>query len=119
MPCGPGTCISADGWKDVLEPVIARYRNKMKRRYFRGDAAFANPEVYELLEAEGYKYTIRLPAQHGPTGTHRLAAEASSGPAATRGAPLPCQLQLPSWFLDQTAPGRGQGGVASGRTLSA
>jgi len=53
---------SADGWKDVLEPVIARYRRKMKRRYFRGDAAFANPEVYELLEAEGYKYTIRLPA---------------------------------------------------------
>jgi hypothetical protein len=34
----------------------------MKRRYFRGDAAFANPEVYEFLEAEGYKYTIRLPA---------------------------------------------------------
>ena len=34
----------------------------MKRRYFRGDAAFANPEVYELLEVEGYKYTIRLPA---------------------------------------------------------
>jgi hypothetical protein len=53
---------SADGWRDVLEPVVARYRRKMKRRYFRGDAAFANPEVYELLEAEGYKYTIRLPA---------------------------------------------------------
>jgi hypothetical protein len=53
---------SADGWKDVLEPVLARYRNRIKRRYFRGDAAFANPEVYELLEAEGYKYTIRLPA---------------------------------------------------------
>ncbi len=58
----PGTVHSADGWKDVLEPVIARYRNKMKRRYFRGDAAFASPEIYELLEAEGYKYTIRLPA---------------------------------------------------------
>jgi hypothetical protein len=28
----------------------------------RADAAFANPEIYELLEAEGYKYTIRLPA---------------------------------------------------------
>ena len=53
---------SADGWKDVLVPVIARYRDKIKRRYFRGDAAFANPEVCELLEAEGYKYTIRLPA---------------------------------------------------------
>ena len=34
----------------------------MKRRYFRGDAAFANPEMYEFLEAEGYGYTIRLPA---------------------------------------------------------
>ncbi len=32
------------------------------RRYFRTDAAFANPEVYEFLEAEGYKYAIRLPA---------------------------------------------------------
>jgi hypothetical protein len=41
---------------------LARYRDKLKHRYFRGDAAFANPEVYELLEAEGYKYTIRLPA---------------------------------------------------------
>jgi len=34
----------------------------MRRRYFRGDAAFANPDIYEFLEAEGYKYTIRLPA---------------------------------------------------------
>src|SRR5665811_2015950 len=33
----------------------------MKRRYFRGDAAYANPGIYEFLEAEGYKYTIRLP----------------------------------------------------------
>jgi hypothetical protein len=57
-----GNVHSADGWRDLLEPVIARYRRTMKRRYFRGDAAFANPEVYELLEAEGYKYTIRLPA---------------------------------------------------------
>jgi hypothetical protein len=37
----------------VLEPVIARYRGAMKRLYFRGDAAFANPEMYEFLEAEG------------------------------------------------------------------
>jgi hypothetical protein len=58
----PGNVHSADGWRDLLEPVIARYRGKVKRRYFRADAAFANPEVYELLEAEGYKYTIRLPA---------------------------------------------------------
>src|SRR3954466_3507980 len=58
----PGNVHSADGWREVLEPVVARYRHKMKRRCFRGDAAFANPEVYEFLEAEGFKYTIRLPA---------------------------------------------------------
>ena len=61
MPAA-GNVHSADGWREVLEPVLARYRHKMKRRYFRGDAAFANPEIYEFLEAEGYKYTIRLPA---------------------------------------------------------
>jgi len=58
----PGNVHSADGWREVLEPVVARYRHTMKCRYFRGDAAFANPEVYEFLEAEGYQYTIRLPA---------------------------------------------------------
>ena len=58
----PGNVHSADGWRAVLEPVIARYRGIVKRLYFRGDAAFANPEIYEFLEAEGIGYTIRLPA---------------------------------------------------------
>jgi hypothetical protein len=34
----------------------------VKHLYFRGDAAFANPEIYEFLEAQGAGYTIRLPA---------------------------------------------------------
>ena len=58
----PGNVHSAHEWRDVLDPVVARYRNKTLRRYFRGDAAFASPEVYEFLEAEGFKYAIRLPA---------------------------------------------------------
>jgi len=58
----PGNVHSADGWRAVLEPVVARYRGTVKRLYFRGDAAFANPEMYEFLEAEGIGYTIRLPA---------------------------------------------------------
>jgi hypothetical protein len=58
----PGNVHSADGWRAVLGPVIARYRGSVKRLYFRGDAAFANPEIYELLEAEGIGYAIRLPA---------------------------------------------------------
>src|SRR5258708_10490710 len=62
VPCARGNVHSADGWREVLEPVIARYRDKVKRRYFRGDAAFALPDLYEFLEAEGYKYAIRLKA---------------------------------------------------------
>ena len=58
----PGNVHSAEGWRDVLEPVVARYRTTMKRRYFRADAGFASPEVYEFLEAEDYGYVIRLPA---------------------------------------------------------
>jgi len=42
--------------------VVGRYRDRTKRRFFRGDAAFALPDLYDYLEAEGYKYTIRLKA---------------------------------------------------------
>jgi hypothetical protein len=52
----------ADGWRAVLEPVIVRYRGIVKRLYFRGDAAFASPEIYRFLEAEGMGDVIWLPA---------------------------------------------------------
>ena len=58
----PGNVHSAHGWRDVLEPVVARYRIKRLRRFFRGDAAFALPGVYDFLEAEGFGHAIRLPA---------------------------------------------------------
>ena len=45
----------------VLEPVVARYRERDLRRYFRGDAAFASPDIYEFPEDEGFLYAIRLP----------------------------------------------------------
>jgi hypothetical protein len=57
-----GNVHSADDWRSVLEPVVARYRAKADRRFFRGDAAFALPDLYDFLEGEGYKYTIRLKA---------------------------------------------------------
>ena len=46
----------------MLEPVIARYRERRLPLWFCGDAAFAKPELYELLDAEGIGYAIRLPA---------------------------------------------------------
>jgi hypothetical protein len=33
----------------VLTPVIERYKGKVSRIYFRADAAFASPDVYEFL----------------------------------------------------------------------
>jgi Transposase DDE domain group 1 len=57
-----GNVASADDWRGVLEPVVARYRRANIGRFFRGDAAFARPEIYEYLEAEGYLYAIRLPS---------------------------------------------------------
>jgi hypothetical protein len=58
----PGNVHSADDWRSVLVPVIARYRGRGLALHFRGDAAFAKPELYEMLEAEGMGYAIRLPA---------------------------------------------------------
>lgn len=58
----PGNVHSAHEWRNVLEPVVARYRDRKLRRYFRGDAAYALPGIYEFLEAEGFSYAIRLPA---------------------------------------------------------
>jgi len=55
-----GPVRSADDWHSVLGPVVARYRDKDIQGFFRADAAFARPEVYEFLEAEAYRYSIRL-----------------------------------------------------------
>src|ERR1700676_462955 len=49
-------------FEPLLKPVVARYRGKVSRIYFRADAGFANPDVYQYLEAERIKYAIRLPA---------------------------------------------------------
>lgn len=58
----PGNVHSAEGWPDVLEPVVERYKKRKVRLYFRGDAAFASPDLYEYLEAEGILYAIRIKA---------------------------------------------------------
>ena len=40
-----GNVHSAEDWRSVLAPVIARYRKRGLDLYFRGDAAFAKPEL--------------------------------------------------------------------------
>jgi hypothetical protein len=58
----PGNVHSADGWRDLLEPIVDGYKDTDKKLYFRGDAAFASPDIYEYLEKEGILYAIRLKA---------------------------------------------------------
>ena len=57
-----GNVHSADGWQELLEPVVKGYQKKGLRLLFRGDAAFAKPELYEYLEQGKIGYAIRLPA---------------------------------------------------------
>jgi hypothetical protein len=57
-----GNVHSAEDWRSVLEPVVARYRGRSLEMFFRADAAFANPGVYAFLEKERIGYAIRLPA---------------------------------------------------------
>jgi hypothetical protein len=110
----PGNVHSADGWRVVLEPVVARYRETVKRLYLRGDAAFAIPEIYEFLEAEGIGYTIRLPANRVLQDRIGYLLK-----RPVRRAPLLRQLWLSGAELEEKPPGGSQGRVASGRTFPA
>jgi hypothetical protein len=116
----PGNVHSAEGWQAVLEPVVARYRGKVRRRYFRADAAFAAPEVYTFLETESFRYAIRLPANAVLQRriAHLLKRPVSRPPPAPGGPALVRELQLPSGFLGPLPPGGGEGRVAPWRTLS-
>ena len=43
-----GNVHSADGWRDVLDPVIARYAGRdLGGHFFRADAAYAILALYE------------------------------------------------------------------------
>ncbi len=58
----PGNVHSAEGWEELLLPEIERQQQMGKEVAFRGDAAFARPEIYEALEERGVKYAIGIPA---------------------------------------------------------
>ncbi len=115
----PGNVHSAEGWRSVLEPVIARYRERGLPLWFRGDAAFAKPELYELLEAEGIGYAIRLPAKavlQERIG-HLLTRPVGRPPRQPQVFFASFSYQARSWA--RPAPGGRQGRVAPGRAVPA
>jgi len=58
----PGNVHSADGVLQFIKPIVERYRGWFKLFWFRGDAAFANPETYAYCEEHRITYFIRLPS---------------------------------------------------------
>jgi hypothetical protein len=115
----PGNVRSADRWDGVLKPVVARYGGKVSRIYFRADAGFANPEVYEYLEPERIKYAIRLPANRTLQERigYLLSRPIGRPPNEVRRSYANFSYQAGSW--NEGAPSRRQGRMASGRALSA
>jgi Transposase DDE domain group 1 len=103
---------------NAAQPVVNRYQGKVSRIYFRADAAFAMPEVYEFLEAERIKYAIRLPANQVLQGRIGYLLKRPVGRPPNEVRRFPCQFQLSGRKLDQAAPGDRQGRMASGRAIS-
>ena len=111
-----GNVHSADRWDSMLKPVMARYKGYVSRIYFRGDAGFANPDIYNYLEAESVKYVIRLPANRVLQEKigHLLARPAMRPPNEVRRYYASFSDQAGSW---NRPPGSRQGRMASGRAL--
>ena len=59
-----GDVHSAHGWRDMLDPVIARYATRDILRFFRADAAYTIPAICTRLQEAGHFYAIRLPANN-------------------------------------------------------
>ena len=57
-----GNKASAKFWRRALLPVIKRHRPLSIPKFFRGNAAFANPALYRLMEKVDYPYANRLKA---------------------------------------------------------
>ena len=81
-------------------------RERAIRLYFRGDAAFASPEIYDYLEAEGMLYAIRLPANKVLQESIAHLLKPPRRQAAQGRAPVSCQLQLSGRNLGQAPPRR-------------
>ena len=106
------------GWQSVLKPVIARYRGKVSRIYFRADAGFANPDVYDSSKPRGSSTRSDCPPT-ASSRTDRPLADAAGGSSAELSAAFLCELHLSGGKLDETPPRRRQGRMASGRILPA
>jgi hypothetical protein len=94
----PGNVHSADGWDELLLPEIERQQKLGKEVWFRADAAFAKPEIYEALEERGAKYAIRIPANDCPSTRIESGRTKEEGAVSEKSARSNCDRQrFPKW----------------------
>ncbi len=98
-----GNVHSADDWHSVLEPIIARCRSSDILRFFRGDAGFADPEIYRFLESEDYSYVIRLKGNNIRQGhiTHLLSRPVGRPPKKPIVVYHSFHYRAASWSIDR------------------
>ena len=56
-----GNVHSAEDTVKFISPIVGWYRKRFKLFWLRGDAAFANPQIYKYCEKKPITYFIRLP----------------------------------------------------------
>ena len=95
--CAQGMSTGAEDWDELLLPEIERQQAEGKQVAFRGDAAFAKPEVYEASEERGVQYAIRIPANKSlelEIGRHLVSAAGKACVLTWNGSAdgLPCPV---------------------------
>ena len=115
----PGNVHSADDWRAVLVPVIARYREPGPRPLLPRRRGVRQARAVRAAGGRGHRLRHPPAGQRGPAGADRPPADPARRPPAEEAAGVLRQLQLPGAELDQAAPGGGQGRVAPGRAVPA
>jgi hypothetical protein len=113
----PGNVHSADGWEDVLLPVIDRYQARKQTVVVRADAAFALPALYEALERRGRGLCHPAPGQSGAGAENRGPAHPAPRPTKLRAAGPVSELPLSGGLLGPPATGDRQGRASPRGTL--
>ena len=107
----PGNVHSAEGWEELLLPEIDRQQAQGKEVAFRGDAAFAKPELYEALEAAAGEVRDPPSGQRQPGAQGCAVVKPPGGKAQLQAGGALQELSLPGSELDQGTAGGGEGGV--------
>ena len=115
----PGNVHSAEDWDELLLPEIERQQAAGKQVAFRGDAAFAKPEVYEASEERGVQYAHSHSGQQEPGVGDRRHLVSAAGKALPEALGALQEFSLSGGELVEGEADRRQGRASPGRAVPA